>query len=290
MTCGIYSITNKDTGKMYIGQSIHIEQRFKEHIRYGNNSMYIDRSIKKHGKDVFDFNILLECDESELSHEEHKFINLFDTYKNGYNLTEGGEIAISKSPEIAKKISESQKGKIVSEETKQKLRQYRGEKSSFYGKHHSEETKRKLHNAHKGKTLSDEHRKKLSESHKGIQAGENHPMYGKHHSEKTKQKLSELLSGENHPFYRKKFSDDVCINMSKPRNTTGYFRVIKRKNSSCKQGFTWSYDYIEDDKRKSITSTDFSKLKQKVKEKGLAWKLIDENKAKENGILIGDDL
>ena len=105
-------------------------------------------------------------------------------------------------------------------------------------------------------------------------------MYGKHHSKETKEKLSELLSGENHPFYGKKFSDDVCINMSKPRNTTGYFRVCKRKNSMCKQGFTWSYDYFEDNKRKSITCVNLESLKEKVINKGLEWKILDEEKAR----------
>lgn len=58
-----------------------------------------------------------------------------------------------------KRVSESLKGKTLSEEHKKKISETRkGENHPFYGKHFSEE-----------------HRKKLSESHKGKYKGENHP-------------------------------------------------------------------------------------------------------------------
>ena len=93
-------------------------------------------------------------------------------------------------------------GKHHSEETRKKLSEARkGEKNPNYGKHLSEETRKKLSEAHKGKHLSEETRKKISEANKG-----------KHHSEETRKKLSEAvikawqnpeirakLSGENHP-------------------------------------------------------------------------------------------
>jgi len=52
----------------------------------------------------------------------------------------------------------------------------------MYGKHHSEESKRKISLAHVGK--------------KGL-LGEKNPMYGKHQSEEMKKKLSKALAGEN---------------------------------------------------------------------------------------------
>ena len=55
----------------------------------------------------------------------------------------------------------------------------------------SEETRKKMSEAKKGKKLSEEHRKKISES----QKGENHPMYGKHFSEETRKKMSESHKG-----------------------------------------------------------------------------------------------
>ena len=63
------------------------------------------------------------------------------------------------SDETKRKMSEGNKGKIYSEETKQKLRNAKGGKNHhFYGKHLSEEHKIKLREANKGKILSEEHK------------------------------------------------------------------------------------------------------------------------------------
>ena len=59
-----------------------------------------------------------------------------------------------------------------------------------------------------GKHLSEEHKKKLSEANKGKYAGENNPMYGKTHTEETRKKLSEALKGKSKSEEtRKKMSD-----------------------------------------------------------------------------------
>lgn len=57
--------------------------------------------------------------------------------------------------------------------------------------HHSEETKRKMSKAKKGKHPSEEHRRKLSESMKGKTTWNK----GKHHLEETKEKISESMKG-----------------------------------------------------------------------------------------------
>ena len=65
----------------------------------------------------------------------------------------------------------------------------------FKGKHHSEETRRKMSEAHRN--ISDETRRKMSESHKGKHHNEesrrklNEANKGKHHSEETRRKISE---------------------------------------------------------------------------------------------------
>lgn len=53
---GIYKITNRINGKSYVGQSINMEKRFKEHLY--KQDTYIDRAIHKYGKDNFNFEIL----------------------------------------------------------------------------------------------------------------------------------------------------------------------------------------------------------------------------------------
>ena len=57
----------------------------------------------------------------------------------------------------------------------------------------SEETKKKLSEAMKGKQKSEETKKKLSEANKG----ENNPNYGKHFSEETRKKMSEAQKGKH---------------------------------------------------------------------------------------------
>ena len=73
-----------------------------------------------------------------------------------------------------------------------------GENHPFFGKHHSEETKKKMSEAHKGLTsprkgvtLSEETKKKMSEAKKC----EKNPFYGKTHSEETRKKISEAKKG-----------------------------------------------------------------------------------------------
>ena len=84
------------------------------------------------------------------------------------------------------------------------------------------------------------------------------------HSEETKRKISDYQKG-------KTVSNETMFKMSKHQNTTGYFRVTKRKESRCKQGFLWQYTYYEDSKQKKIARTDLRKLEDEVKSKGLKW-------------------
>ena len=70
-------------------------------------------------------------------------------------------------------IEQKKKGRVVSEETKEKLRQ------ANLGKVISDETKKKMSEASIGKKVSDETRKKQSEAKKGKYTGENHSHYGK---------------------------------------------------------------------------------------------------------------
>ena len=70
----------------------------------------------------------------------------------------------------------------------------------------------KEHNAFKkGRRHSEETRKKMSEAKKGKYIGEKHPMYGKHPSEETRKKMSEAKKGkyigEKHPVYGKHLSE-----------------------------------------------------------------------------------
>ena len=89
---GIYKLTNLINGKSYIGQSIDIERRIKNHLVYCyEDTSAIHKAVKKYGASNFSWEILEECTIDELDSLERKWIAYYDTYKNGYNLTPGGK-------------------------------------------------------------------------------------------------------------------------------------------------------------------------------------------------------
>lgn len=91
ISIGIYKIENKITNKVYIGQSTDIEKRIRDHkssIGKIDRDLYND--MEKYGIDNFSFEILEECQEKELDYLETKYIEKFDSFSNGYNLTTGG--------------------------------------------------------------------------------------------------------------------------------------------------------------------------------------------------------
>lgn len=275
MVCGIYMIKNKNTGQLYIGQSIDIKKRWYKHIMYGKYEYchtYIDRAINKYGKDNFELIIIEEVPEDKLDEREKFWIEQYNAYKNKkhYNLTPGGDFNPMKVEEIVKKRSgenhyfhksnghEPTRGFLGhhhTQETKDKLsKKFSGKNNPMYGKKHSLETRKKI-----SQNLPD-------------RSGKNNPRFGQHLSDETKNKISLANKGSNHPMYGKHHSEEVAEKISKSQNTSGYYRVIKDYSDKYKQGFTYKYLYYQNGKQKSISSVDISKLEQKVLDKGLKWK------------------
>ena len=98
---GIYKIENLINGKVYIGQSKNIKQRWKEH-RYrpfNPSSKQYDcpfyRAIRKYGLENFSFVILEETSIEDLDNKEKYWIEYYDSHnkEKGYNLTDGGDSA-----------------------------------------------------------------------------------------------------------------------------------------------------------------------------------------------------
>lgn len=90
---GIYKITAKHNGKIYIGQSIDIYERWRGHWKQVNqgDSNYIHNAMRKYGKDGFIFEIIERCSQDIINEREKYWIDYYDSYNNGYNLTIGGE-------------------------------------------------------------------------------------------------------------------------------------------------------------------------------------------------------
>jgi group I intron endonuclease len=94
---GIYKITNLINGKVYIGQSIDIKQRWFKHksaafnIADKNYEYPLYRAIRKYGLDNFLFEVLEECSKDELCEKEKFYIAKYHAHgKCGYNQDDGG--------------------------------------------------------------------------------------------------------------------------------------------------------------------------------------------------------
>lgn len=82
-------------GKVYIGQSNNVSKRINEHLWALRNNKHknshLQYSWNKYGEANFKISILEECELSKLSEREIYYIKYYDSYKNGYNNTLGGE-------------------------------------------------------------------------------------------------------------------------------------------------------------------------------------------------------
>lgn len=78
---GVYRITCKANGKIYIGSSIKISQRFYNHKRNLNRGNHHSRSLQsswnKYGEDAFEFEVLLVCHKSDTFLYEQIYLDYF---------------------------------------------------------------------------------------------------------------------------------------------------------------------------------------------------------------------
>jgi hypothetical protein len=141
---GIYCIKNKINGKVYIGKSVDIKDRFRRHRSLLNchkhYNAHLQRSFDKHGKGNFEFCVLEECDEVDLAKKEQHWIDC-------------------------------NAGKVYNADLQ--VSDKTGVNNSFFGKKHSEETKKAMSIAKEGKYL-----------------GADNPNYGKQHSLEAKRTMS----------------------------------------------------------------------------------------------------
>ena len=84
--CGIYQLKNKVNGKIYIGQSRDIYDRWTRHKNtafYKNGKDYdilLYKAIRKYGWDNFEKTILETCTQEELDEKEQYYIEKFKSY------------------------------------------------------------------------------------------------------------------------------------------------------------------------------------------------------------------
>lgn len=194
----VYAAT-APTGETYIGRTVYsLERRKRCHkssALSGHSSYAFHEAIRRHGFDSFEWEILEFCKtEDELNNFEKHYIKVFNTIKNGFNMTHGG-VGVSGSEEVKNKISKSMTGsknhrfgtispmrgkKTPKEITLKMSAASKGKKKSEKFVEHlrkvrtgwklSPETRAKISKAHIGKTYSEERIKQLSDNTKRVWA------------------------------------------------------------------------------------------------------------------------
>lgn len=258
MTSGIYMIKNKKTGQMYVGQSKHIKRRWVDH-KYELNlgihaNTFLQNSWNKYGKDNFSFSILEEVNEDDLNKQEKYWIAYYDTFNDSkhYNLTSGGD-----SPEytldlrIERSKNSNQTGifglyKFKSPNTK----------AGF--------TWRYCYNDD-GEYIYFSDRNFIDLKKKVLEA--NCPW---------------IILDENLAKDSFKENQELMKKYPKGNNQTGFYRVYFSKDKYISRDGVWVYGYSESGKHNVISDADLLNLEKKIKEKGLPWRIIDENLANES--------
>ena len=92
--CGIYKITNQIDNKCYIGQSVNVSQRWKDHAKCGlgidtpaGNKLY--KAMIEEGIWNFSWELLEECSREQLDNKEKYYIDLYNACDFGYNSNKG---------------------------------------------------------------------------------------------------------------------------------------------------------------------------------------------------------
>jgi group I intron endonuclease len=159
---GIYMIKSP-TGKIYIGQSIDIAERFKSY-KYlkckGQRRLY--NSFKKYGVENHIFNICVLVNNDNHLNELERF------YQDKYNVTgkNGLNCRLTETNDKSGKLSEETKNRISNSKIGVKKSKEAIEKSILFhtGRKRTQETKLNISNSLKGRIMSTEWKKNISKA------------------------------------------------------------------------------------------------------------------------------
>lgn len=162
----------------------------------GYKGSYFYNAVKKYGwNNIYHHIVGTGLTKEQACYLEKKLIEEYDTLNRdkGYNRTVGGDQGIlgyKFTDEQKRRLSESHKGKSLSEEQKKKLR---GRIPWNKGGHMTPESRAKMSIAQRNRPpISEETRAKLSAAH----SGENHWNYGRHYSKEFRERLSDAHKGQ----------------------------------------------------------------------------------------------
>jgi len=197
VTSGVYAIVCLQSGRRYVGSSVNIRRRIRQHIARlsaGNHhSVALQRAWDKYGHDQFQMKILGLCGPDHLIACEQNHMDQGSEYNT--SKVAGRTEGVKASPETRAKLSALFKGRRLTEAQREARR----------GRRHSAETIEKMRMAHAGNQYaagtpkSPEHRAKIGQKSRG------RPL-----SEESRQKIAEKARG-------RPVSEDARAKMSASR-------------------------------------------------------------------------
>ena len=162
----VYRIFNSKTGKFYVGSSVNVRNRFKDHksqLRAGTHcNQYLQHAWNKYGEPAFVFEILEVCNgmtADELLGREQEYIDSTDCLDQsiGYNLSsQANRPCVPRTAEMNAKVSAALKGK---KKTAQHVANMR---AALTGRRLSAEHAAKNARANLGRRFTAEHRAKMA--------------------------------------------------------------------------------------------------------------------------------
>jgi len=144
---GIYAAIHRDSGMCYVGSSVNMGRRLRQHLRASEkkNAFAFHRAIAEFSSASFDFEVLERCEVANLRERERFYIAMLNACSaDGFNTR-----ARPGLPNYGYKPSEATKSRI---------------RERLIGRPCSPETRRKISEANKGRKRSSEERAKTSEA------------------------------------------------------------------------------------------------------------------------------
>lgn len=231
---GIYKITNPK-GKVYIGQSVNIMNRWSQHKKLKEKSL-LHRSLKKYGLENHKFEVVEECGVEQLNEKELFWTKHFNAlHPNGLVLIAGGNYGVM-SDIIKNKIRKSNLGKTLPQSSKDAIGKANKGNTNMLGKSHSDETKNKMRNSHLGKkdSLETIKKKKLMN-------------LGRKKSKKWRNNISKSRKDKKIVFkYNKKgkfLKSYISINDASRKTgiSVGCISACCNKKTKISHGFIWKF-------------------------------------------------